>query len=81
MDKDILIQALRHQPRAVRSEALAALIGELDPHEWREVRNTLNARSFQFDLIGSLPLELVVRVFAHLDIGAPYRLQSVRSHP
>src|SRR5207253_2799785 len=32
---------------------------------------------FQCDIIGSLPLELVAHVFSHLDIAAPYRLQSV----
>ncbi|KAI4908589.1 uncharacterized protein J4E92_010782 [Alternaria infectoria] len=60
-----------------REQALKALTAELSPYEWRTLHATTSSRTFQFDVIGNLPVELVAQVFSHLDVAAPYRLQSV----
>ncbi|KAI4614629.1 uncharacterized protein J4E87_009429 [Alternaria ethzedia] len=60
-----------------REKALTALTAELSPYEWRTLHATTSSRTFQFDVIGNLPVELVAQVFSHLDVAAPYRLQSV----
>lgn len=61
-----------------RREALGALIEELTPHEWRALHSVTSARTFDFDIIGHLPVELATQIFSHLDTSTPYRLQSVR---
>ncbi|KAL5114429.1 hypothetical protein ACEQ8H_007684 [Pleosporales sp. CAS-2024a] len=73
-----LLAAFRqlHSPPARRA-ALDALARELTPHEWRRLQHVAAARSFQLDIVALLPLELVARVFAHLDPAAPFRLQRV----
>ncbi|KAI8937100.1 hypothetical protein NX059_006315 [Plenodomus lindquistii] len=63
--------------RDSRQHALDALVGELSPYEWRALHALTTARTFQFDIVGQLPLELVAHIFAHLDITHPYRLQLV----
>lgn len=60
-----------------RLEALEALIKELTPYEWRFVQSLTSARSFQFDIIGRLPLELVSQIISYLDTSTPWRLQLV----
>ena len=57
--------------------ALEALVGELTPYEWRTLHAITSQRSFQSDIIGQLPLELVAHIFTHLDTSSPYRLQLV----
>jgi len=60
-----------------RRDALNALVGELTPYEWRALHAVTSARSFQFDIIGNLPVELVSQIFCYLDTTTPYRLQLV----
>ncbi|KAF2852369.1 hypothetical protein T440DRAFT_421283 [Plenodomus tracheiphilus IPT5] len=60
-----------------RQHALDALAGELTPHEWRALHAVTGSRTFQLDLVGQLPLELVAQIFAYLDVAHPYRLQLV----
>jgi len=75
------VQAFRQlKTSRLRSDALDALIAELNPYEWRHVQAKLNAHDFRFDIMGALPVELVALVLAHLDVSAPYRLQTVRRH-
>ena len=62
-----------------RREALAALFSTLSPCEWRWARSVLAARSFQCDIIGCLPIELVARIFTYLDTSTPFLLQRVSS--
>jgi hypothetical protein len=78
METDALVKAygLLHTSGA-RQRALKALMRELSPHEWRTVQRIAAARSFQFDIVGRLPVELVAQVFAYLDISTPYLLQPV----
>jgi hypothetical protein len=65
----------------LRQEAIATLAQELNRHEWQALHNLLARRSFRFDIIGRLPVELVAHVFAYLDASDPYRLQRVCSYP
>jgi hypothetical protein len=65
-----------------RQTALEALIQELTPYEWRFVQSLTSTRTFQFDIIGRLPVELVSQVFSYLDTSTPWQLQHVGpSHP
>lgn len=78
MDEDGLIAAWRHLPTAEsREKALEALLQEIDPYEWRHVHAITSQRSFQTDIIGRLPIELVIHIFAYLDPSTPYLLQRV----
>lgn len=56
---------------------LEEFTGKLDPYQWRLLRDILNARSFDYDIIGNLPLELVIQVFRHLDPVTPFLHQRV----
>jgi hypothetical protein len=78
METDALVEAfgLLHTS-AARLRALEALMRELSPYEWRSVQTIAATRSFQCDIIGRLPVELVAQVFAYLDTSAPYLLQQV----
>jgi hypothetical protein len=58
--------------------AVVALAQELSPSEWRALASHLNARTFQFDLVGNLPVEVVATIFSYLDTSTPFRLQVVR---
>lgn len=74
----VLIAAFRRLTKPSRQEALNALVEELDPYEWRTLQQTTASRSFQYDVIGQLPVEIVAQIFAHLDTSTPYRLHCVR---
>jgi hypothetical protein len=71
------IHAFRRMHANERDQALKALTTELSPYEWRALHATTSSRTFQCDVIGKLPVELVALIFSHLDVAAPYRLQSV----
>ncbi|KAF2660466.1 hypothetical protein K491DRAFT_60097 [Lophiostoma macrostomum CBS 122681] len=77
MEADALIQAFRELLTVPRREVLGALVEQLTPYEWRALQQQLNARDFHFDIVGSLPIELVVHVFAYLDLIEVFRLQLV----
>lgn len=78
MDIARVLEAFHQLPRAARKDAIRSLANELSLDEWREAAAVFNARTFQRDIIGSLPLELVVHVFAYLDLTALFRLRLVR---
>lgn len=71
----------RLQTSDQRHAALDALVRELSPYEWRALHATIAARSFEFDIIGNLPIEIVIHIFNYLDSSALYRLQRVRPLP
>jgi len=74
-----MIQAFRElNDNESRMAALDALTQELSPYEWRTVASKLHARTFQFDLVRNLPVEIVVTIFSYLDTTTPFRLQAVR---
>lgn len=60
-----------------RRAALQHLIQELTPYEWRFIQSLTSSRTFQFDIIGHLPAELVSHIFSYLDTSTPWRLQHV----
>lgn len=78
MASDCLVEAFaRLSTTDSRRTALQALVQELTPHEWRLVHALTSTRTFQFDIVGQLPVELVSHVFSHLDTSTPWRLQHV----
>jgi hypothetical protein len=78
MDTSPFLEAFRRlQTAESRRDALNDLVNELTPYEWRALHAITSTRSFQFDIIGQLPLELIAQIFRHLDPSAPYRLQIV----
>ncbi|KAH7088466.1 hypothetical protein FB567DRAFT_339254 [Paraphoma chrysanthemicola] len=77
MATDALIAAFRRLPTDSRQAAIGALVAELTPYEWRTLHGLTAARTFQFDIIGNLPVELVASVFAYLTPATPYHLQCV----
>jgi hypothetical protein len=78
MESSVLAEAFtRLSTSDSRRSALQALLPELTPYEWRFLKFNLNARTFQFDIIGQLPVELVSEIFSYLDTTTPWRLQLV----
>ncbi|KAF2024763.1 hypothetical protein EK21DRAFT_77971 [Setomelanomma holmii] len=78
METNALVAAFRNLPTLdSRQVALSTLVNELTSDEWRKLGKVITARSFQFDIIGNLPVELVAQVFVYLGPSAPYRWQSV----
>lgn len=78
MGNDGLIEAFaRLSTSDSRLHALEALLKDLTPYEWRFVQSLANTQTFQCDLIGQLPVELVSQIFSYLDTTAPWRLQLV----
>lgn len=78
MDAEALIAAFKRLPAGdSRQNFLDALVGEFTAYEWRAVQRRLNERTFQRDIIGRLPVELVAHIFAYLEASAPYALQRV----
>lgn len=78
MEPRCLVEAFRslHTTEA-RQDALAALLAELSPYEWRALHALTAARAFHVDIIGKLPTELAAYIFSYLDTSTPYRLQLV----
>ena len=56
------INAFRRLQTHERGRALQDLTAELSTYEWRALHAATSSRTFQFDVIGSLPVELVARV-------------------
>ena len=78
MASDRLVEAFARLSTAdSRRTALQALIQELTPYEWRFVHALTSTRSFHFDIVGQLPIELVSHIFSYLDTSTPWRLQHV----
>lgn len=59
--------------RPVRRDWLNDIVNDLSGEEWRELHAILSQRSFQLDIVGNLPVELVAIICAHLDIIDAYR--------
>jgi len=56
--------------RPVRYEWLRQIERDLSVDEWRALHIILSRRTFQFDIIGHLPIELVALVFSFVDVSA-----------
>jgi hypothetical protein len=77
MDTTSFIEAFRCLQTHEREQALEALTNELSPSDWIHLHAITSTRSFQHDIIGNLPVELVAQIFRHLDTTCPYRYQIV----
>lgn len=78
MDLGKVLQALpTMRGREERNHALGAFVDRLDPYDVRHLQSLLLCKTFQMDVVGSLPLELVAQIFAYIDPVAVYRLQIV----
>ena len=78
MANNVLVEAFaRLSTSDSKQDALKALVQELTPYEWRFVQFLASTRTFHFDIIGHLPVELAVEVFSYFDTATPWRLQSV----
>jgi hypothetical protein len=77
MNTTTFIKSFRNLQTTERDTSLEALTKELTPYEWRHLHAITSTRSFQFDIIGQLPVELVAQLFQHLDTTSPYRYQIV----
>lgn len=55
------------------------LFEQLSRYEWADAKAHLAQREFHRDIIGSLPIELVVYVFSYLDFTSVYKYQRVSS--
>jgi hypothetical protein len=78
MAVDGLIQTFRALDPKSRSHALAALLRELTAQEWRDLKLLAGTKTLQCDIVGRLPVELVLNIFSFLDIAVLCRLQTVR---
>ncbi|KAL4932273.1 F-box domain protein [Aspergillus undulatus] len=62
---------------SARRTAYHKMIDELGPDEWRDVKERINERSFQKDILGSLPLELAVQIIQYLKLDELHLLRRV----
>ena len=78
MDLATLLQRLpKTHGRHHRDNALSDLLHQLDSHDVRHLQSLLKCITFQFDIVASLPLELVALIFSHVDPVATCRLRLV----
>ncbi len=67
-----LVRDFKQLPSASNeSNPLHSILQSLSPYEWRDLHALLTTRTFQHDIIGNLPIELVVAIFKELDLIAP----------
>ncbi|KAL4902857.1 hypothetical protein BDW74DRAFT_58692 [Aspergillus multicolor] len=72
MDQDIQEIITRFQQldtNSARRIVYHQIIDQLGPHEWRDVKKRINERSFQKDILGSLPLEVALQIIQYLGIS------------
>ncbi|KAJ0422553.1 hypothetical protein BJY00DRAFT_69841 [Aspergillus carlsbadensis] len=62
---------------SARHLAIHQIIDQLSPCEWRDVKERINARSFQKDIFGALPLEIAVQVTQSLTLAEMHLLRRV----
>ncbi|OCL13356.1 hypothetical protein AOQ84DRAFT_112540 [Glonium stellatum] len=75
---DIVEAFKRLSPSRSRAAVLDGIIAELTPYEWRDALKKLQKRPFLFDIVASLPAEIIIHIFSYLDVLTPFRLQRVR---
>ncbi|KAF2814073.1 uncharacterized protein BDZ99DRAFT_410387 [Mytilinidion resinicola] len=77
-DPSCVALAFRRLPSSTaRAAALDALINELNHTEWRQLLAKLGSETFCVDIVGSLPVEIVIQIFGYLEISTPFQLQRV----
>lgn len=51
------------------------IMNELSSDEWRELKSRADQFSLQYDILGTLPLELVAHIAEHLEVVDIFRLR------
>ncbi|KAL4803919.1 hypothetical protein BDV18DRAFT_162333 [Aspergillus unguis] len=62
---------------SARRAAYHRIIDELDSHDWRDVKKRINERSFQKDILGTLPLDIALQLIKCLDLSDVHSLRRV----
>ncbi|KAL4734958.1 hypothetical protein BDV11DRAFT_208912 [Aspergillus similis] len=75
--QEIIIRFKQLNTASARRTVYHQIIDQLDPHEWRDVQRRINQRTFQKDILGSLPLEVSVQIIQYFDINDVHLLQRV----
>ncbi|KAL4746244.1 hypothetical protein BDW72DRAFT_210594 [Aspergillus terricola var. indicus] len=75
--QEIIIRFKQLNTASARRTVYHQIIDQLDPHEWREVQKRINQRTFQKDILGSLPLEVAVQIIQYFDVNDVHLLQRV----
>jgi hypothetical protein len=80
MDSDIqeiVTRFTQLSTKTARHSAIHQVIDQLNPYEWRDVKERINARSFQKDILGALPLEIAVQITQSLNLAEMHLLRRV----
>ncbi|KAL4812611.1 hypothetical protein BDW67DRAFT_169828 [Aspergillus spinulosporus] len=75
--QEIIIRFKQLNTASARRTVYHQIMDQLDPHEWRDVQKRINQRTFQKDILGSLPLEVAVQIIQYLDVNDVHLLQRV----
>lgn len=62
---------------SARRAAYHRIIDHLNLNEWRDVKERINERSFQKDVLGALPLEIALQVIQRLNLSDIHSLRRV----
>ncbi|KAJ5090449.1 hypothetical protein N7532_009133 [Penicillium argentinense] len=76
---DTVLAQFRYLPKAERMTILYGILDQLGPHEYRAAQAHLN-NTFQYDILGNLPLEIVAQIAEYLNLGDVFRLLRVSRH-
>jgi hypothetical protein len=77
-DEQEIITRLRNlRTKSARHRVFHELIHQLASDEWRDLRDRLNTRTFQCDILGLLPPEIAVQVAQYLDLAEIHVFQRV----
>jgi hypothetical protein len=75
--QEIIVRFKQLNTASARRTVYQQIIDLLNPHEWRDVQKRINQRTFQKDILGSLPLEIAVHIIQYLDVNDVHLLQMV----
>ncbi|KAL3436323.1 hypothetical protein BDV09DRAFT_165391 [Aspergillus tetrazonus] len=75
--QEIIIRFKQLNTASARRTVYQQIIDQLNPHEWRDVQKRVNQRTFQKDILGSLPIEIAVQIIQYLDVNDVHLLQRV----
>ncbi|KAL2826924.1 hypothetical protein BJY01DRAFT_141493 [Aspergillus pseudoustus] len=82
MDSDVqeIINCFKKlNTNSTRHLAIHQIIDELTSHEWRDVKERINQRTFQKDILGALPLEIAVQIAQYLSLAELHLLRRVNT--
>ncbi|KAJ5096226.1 hypothetical protein NUU61_005582 [Penicillium alfredii] len=72
MDPDLEVQSIltrfRHLDKLHRRVAYHGILDQLRSDEWREVKHRIDPQTFQCDLLGKLPIEIVALVAEYMNL-------------